>query len=194
MEPGLKARMSPGLKGREMTLGLFCSPSFSEKEVLISAHLRHNSLAQMKAKKQTRNCCEWEQRSQEHVRSFPCEQCSVSDVHQQSRYCLRWELPNIQDCPRDPASPPKTCIWIWGWVHGCSMGEDIDRRDSTRKTSQVFAGIPHGDSPFHTLQIHELLSSLKTALKTHPAHPGEISSGISKHRTLRLLGALLEEY
>lgn len=77
MEPGLKARMSPDLKGREMTLGLFCSHSFSEKEVLISAHLRHNSLAQMKAKKQTHNCCGWEQRSQEeHVRSFPCEQCT----------------------------------------------------------------------------------------------------------------------
>lgn len=58
MEPDLKARMSPGLKGREMTLGLFCSHSFSEKEVLISTHLRHNSLAQMKAKKQTHNCCE----------------------------------------------------------------------------------------------------------------------------------------
>lgn len=60
MEPDLKARTSPGLKGREMTLGLFCSHSFSEKEVLISAHLRHNSLGQMKAKKQPYNCCDWE--------------------------------------------------------------------------------------------------------------------------------------
>lgn len=60
MEPDLKARMSPGLKGREMTLGLFCSQSFSEKEVLISAHLRHNSLGQTKAKKQQHNCCDWE--------------------------------------------------------------------------------------------------------------------------------------
>lgn len=135
MEPDLKARMSPGLKGREMTLGLFCSHSFSEKEVLIRAHLRHNSLAQMKARKQTHNCCEWEQRSQEeHVRSFPCELCSVSDAHQQSHHCLRWELPNIQDCPRDPASPPKAAhleLGMGPWLqHG--RGE-IERRDSPRK-------------------------------------------------------------
>lgn len=60
MELDLKARMSPGLKGREMTLGLFCSHSFLEKEVLISTHLRHSSLGQTKAKKQPRNCCDWE--------------------------------------------------------------------------------------------------------------------------------------
>lgn len=55
MAPDLKARTSPGLRGREMTLGLFCSHSFLEKEVLIRANLKHNSLGQMKAKKQERN-------------------------------------------------------------------------------------------------------------------------------------------
>lgn len=95
---------------------------------------------------------------------------------------------------------PKQLTWNWGWVHGCSMGEEIERRDSTKgkgnawETSQALVGIPHGDSPSHLLQIHDLWSSLRTALKTHPAHPGEISRGISKHSTLRLLGALLEEY
>lgn len=144
MELDLKARMSPGLNGREMTLGLFCSHSFSEKEVLISAHLRHNILAQMKAKKQTHNCCGWEWRSQEeHARNFPCEQCSVSSAQQQSWYCLRWELPHIQDCPKDPASPPNAGTWSWGWVHGCSMGEEIERRDSTgkRKSLKNFTGV-----------------------------------------------------
>lgn len=126
MEPDLKARMSPGLKGREMTLGLFCSHSFSEKEVLIRAHLRHNSLAQMMAKKQTHNCCEWEQESQEgHVRSFPCEQCSVRDAHQQSQHCLNRSSPT--SCLRD------LLPWSWGWNHGCGMGEEIERKDSTGK-------------------------------------------------------------
>lgn len=60
MEPDLKARTAPGLKGREMTLGVFCSQSFSGKEVLISAHLRHNSLGQTKAKNQLHNRYDWE--------------------------------------------------------------------------------------------------------------------------------------